>query len=364
MKRVSIIVPVLDEIAHVDDLLRDVAGQDYEGEVELLIADGGSVDGTRERILDWSHRGILSITMVDNERRYVAPGLNACIRRATGELIIRMDCHSRYPADYVRRCVEVSEATGAWNVGGVYTPVGVTAMERAVACALTSPFGGVNWARGTEQEQETDTVYLGAFSPRAFQEAGLYDESLIRNQDDELNLRIRRAGGRIIFSPAIQVRYRPRGSFRSLWSQYFGYGFWKVVVMRKHKRVLNARSLAPAAFVTHLTAVGLAAAISPTGRRALAATMSLYGLAAGGFAITAINKRKESFELLPGVMASFPCLHLAYGVGTASGLVREIQQTLQLGGLTSRQNGDARPSSSSGTPAATNESASQLKNAK
>ncbi len=132
-------------------------------------------------------------------------GLNACIRAASGELIVRMDCHSRYASDYVRRCVEAAEETGAWNVGGIYEPEGVTRTERAVACALSSPFGGVNWTkRSAGVRSEVDTVYLGAFLPIAFERAGLYDETFVRNQDDELNLRIRRAGGRIVFDPAIR----------------------------------------------------------------------------------------------------------------------------------------------------------------
>src|SRR5262249_14398076 len=150
-------------------------------------------------------------------------------------------------------------------------PYGRTARERAVACALTSPFGGVNWTRRRATRSEADTVYLGAFRPVAFARAGSYDETLVRNQDDELNLRIRLAGGTIVLDPAIKSWYTPRGSLLAVWRQYWEYGYWKAEVMRKHRRLVGARALVPAAFVLQFAGLGVLATWSRTGRRLLIA---------------------------------------------------------------------------------------------
>ena len=218
--------------------------------------------------------------------------------------------------------MEAAEATGAWNVGGVYEAVGATEMERAVACALDSPFGGVNWTASSKVRAEADTVYLGAFRPIAFVKAGLYDESLIRNQDDELNLRIRLAGGMIVFDPTIRSVYRPRGSLRAVWRQYFDYGFWKIEVMRKHRQVSSARSLAPAALVIDLGLVGVASALHPRARRLLLAQAAVYGVAATTFAAKAMIRRNEPAKSPPRVVAVFPCFHLAYGSGMVAAATR------------------------------------------
>ena len=151
--RISVVGAMLDEASHVDDLVRDLASQDFEGEVEVLVADGGSTDGSPVRLQEAAAAAGLALTVVPNPAKLVAPGLNLCIERATGDLIVRVDCHSRYPSDYLRRCAEAADETGAWNVGGVYEPDGRTPTERAVACALDSAFGGVNWTRDAGKAQ-------------------------------------------------------------------------------------------------------------------------------------------------------------------------------------------------------------------
>ena len=323
-RRISVVAPMLDEAAHVEGLVADLAAQDFDGDVEVFVADGGSRDGSPELLRRAAARAGLDVTVLDNPRRIVATGLNECIRRSTGDLIVRVDCHSRYPADYLSRCVRAADETGAWNVGGIYEAVGRTPNEAAVACALDSAFGGINWTRdaASGERVEVDTVYLGAFRPVAFERAGLYSEELVRNQDDELNLRIRRAGGRIVLDPSIRARYTPRSTFRSLARQYFQYGFWKTVVMAEHKQVLSARSLAPPAFVGSLAALAVASPFVPAARPLLAAETGVYAAAAVGFAAAALRRRGEPLARLPHVAAVFPTLHLSYGLGMAAGLLR------------------------------------------
>jgi len=322
-RRISVVVAMRDEAAHVQSLVDDLVAQDFPGVVEIFVADGSSTDGSREQLLQAAKAAGLDLTIVNNPRRIVSTGLNACIARSTGELIVRLDCHSRYPADYFSRCVRAADETGAWNVGGVYEAVGRTKTERAVAGALATAFGGVNWTRHAAAggRMEADTVYLGAFRPIAFERAGLYSEDLVRNQDDELNLRIRRAGGRIVLDPSIRAQYVPRGTLRGLARQYYEYGFWKSVVMARHRRVLSARSLMPATFVASIAVLGVASLASPAARVVLGVELAAYAVAAAGFGLAALRERQEPLSLLPRIVTVYPVVHLSYGLGTACGAV-------------------------------------------
>ena len=315
------VAPLRDEAAHVEAFIGDLARQDYGGEVEVLVADGSSTDGSTELLLSESARRGLPLRIIDNPEGWVSPGLNRCIAEARGDLIVRVDCHTRYPADYLRRVAELSERTGAWNVGGRVVAEGETTMERAVAVAMNSPFGGIGWTRAATSDEpiEVDTVTFGAFRPEAFRHAGLFDESLVRNQDDEFNLRLRKAGGKIVLDPSFEVRYRPRGSLRGVWRQYHEYGLWKTSVMRKHKQVLSARSLAPGLLVGSLSVLALAAPFSRGARRMIAAELAVYAVGATGFAAVGLADRGEPTSLLPRVAATFAAFHLGYGSGMARG---------------------------------------------
>lgn len=322
---VSVIVPMRNEADHVDDFVRDLAAQDYTGALEVLVADGQSDDGSPERLRACADRAGLRLELVPNPKRIVSPGLNECIRRATGGLIVRLDCHSRYPADYLRRCVEAAEETGAWNVGGRVVAEGRTPAQKAVARAMSSPFGGIDWTRhgGSTGRVDVDTVTFGAFRPEAFRAVGLYDETFVRNQDDELNLRILKAGGRIVLDPTIHVSYLPRGSWRGVLRQYYAYGLWKPAVMLKHRRVLSARSLAPIGLVGSLAGLVGLAPFSRLARRLLGAEVALYAGAALVFARRVVRDGDEPVPVA-SVAAVFPAFHLGYGAGMAVGLARAL----------------------------------------
>jgi succinoglycan biosynthesis protein ExoA len=323
IRTISVVAPVRNEGSNVDHFVSDLAAQDFVGELEILVADGNSQDDSAERLRAAAWAAGLNLRVIDNPAGWVSQGLNACIREARGDLIVRLDCHSRYPKDYLRRCAELSEQTGAWNVGGRLVPTGTTPMERAVACAMDSPFGGIGWTRSADGGPvTTDTVTFGAFRPEAFEHAGLFDETLIRNQDDEFNLRLRRAGGQIMLDPEITVLYRPRGSIGRVWRQYYEYGLWKVPVMLKHRRVLTMRSVAPLAFVLATVLLFGATARFPLARRLLALQWSVYGAAGVAFAARSLSERGESWGLLPRVLAAFPAFHLGHGSGQAVGWLR------------------------------------------
>jgi succinoglycan biosynthesis protein ExoA len=336
---------MLNEAAHVDSFVADVAEQDFEGAVELLVADGGSTDGSVERLRGAAERRGVSLKVVPNERGWVSQGLNACIRAATGDLLVRLDCHSRYPPDYLRRCATAAEETGALVVGGVIEAVGRTRVERGVACAMDSPFGGIGFYRvlstagslpaslaaafglgrtpALEAARfETDTLTFGAFRPESFELVGLFDETLRRNQDDEFNLRVRRAGGRVVLDTGIRVHYTPRSTLRGVFRQYSEYGYWKVAVVVKHRELPGPRSLVPLAFVASLAVLGGLGARSDAARRLLAGELALYAALALAAGATSLRGRREHWTLLPTVAASFPAFHLGYGSGMARGLAR------------------------------------------
>jgi succinoglycan biosynthesis protein ExoA len=352
VERVSVIVPMLNEAAHVEDFVSDVAAQDYGGAVELIVADGGSTDGSPELLRRAAARHGLTVVELQNDAGWVSQGLNRCIEHAAGDLLVRLDCHSRYPPEYLRLTVAAAVETGADVVGGVIVAEGESPVERAVAAAMDNPFGGIGFYRVLSPEGglsrrlaaafglgragtgegggrvETDTATFGAFRPAAFVRAGLFDEELRRNQDDELNLRIRRAGGRVVLDPAIRVFYRPRGSFTAVFRQYYEYGYWKVAVMAKHGRPPGPRSLVPATFVGSAGSLLLLAPASSTARRLLLAELGLYGALAVAAAASSARRRGEPAALVPVTAAVFPAFHVGYGTGMLAGAARLVAATI------------------------------------
>lgn len=327
MARISVIVPMLNEGDHVESLVDSLASQDWTGALEVIVADGGSTDGSVERLSTAASRANLPLRIIANPVGWVSHGLNACIREATGDLIVRLDCHSRYPSDYLRLCANAASETGASNVGGIVIAEGRTVGERATACAMGSPFGGIGWTRhgAGDGRAEVDTVTYGAFRPEAFARAGLFDESLGRNQDDEFNFRLRRAGGTIVLDPEIRTYYTPRGALGAVFRQYHEYGFWKVPVMLRHRSVLSARSLVPLAFVGSAAFLATAAPASRRARGLLAAELGLYGISAVLFAGASVRERRERLTLLPLVAARFAAFHVGYGTGMLRGCARSLR---------------------------------------
>lgn len=317
---VSIISPCRNEAAHIDAYVEAVLSQECRGfELEVLVADGLSNDGTLDKLRNWMDREP-RLKVVPNPGLIVSTGLNLALRQARGEFIVRMDLHTTYAPDYVAQCVQALQRTDATCVGGPWIAEGGGFVQRAIARAFGSRFGsGGAASRNAGYDGPVDTVYLGAWRRAALLEIGGFDENLVRNQDDELNLRIIRAGGKVWQSSAIRSAYRPRASLPALFRQFQQYGYWKVAVIRKHRLPASARHLAPFAFVAMLALLLLLTPFSQVAAFGLLAVSLAYAGAALACAFLAWEESPRLAGIVT-VAAAFACMHAGYGVGFGRGL--------------------------------------------
>jgi succinoglycan biosynthesis protein ExoA len=316
---VSVVIPCRNENTHIESCVRSMLSQERpEGGFELIVADGISDDGTREVLRRLAREEPL-LQVLDNVGRIVSTGLNAAIKAARGQIIVRIDVHTSYAADYLRQCVATLRESGADNVGGPWSAVGDGYVGRAIAAVFHSPFGsGGARAHDLEYEGPVDTVYLGCWRRSVFERIGVFDEELVRNQDDELNLRLRRAGGMIWQSTRIKSWYRPRNSLAQLLQQYTQYGYWKVRVIQKHRVPASWRHLVPAAFVLTTLVLACASAVSSTASLGAEVVFGSYLLCtAVASVMTALSTEGKLFPVLPAV---FACFHLGYGYGFLRGV--------------------------------------------
>jgi len=317
---VSVIIPCRNERAHIESCVRSVLEQRrVPGEFEVLIADGMSDDGTRE-ILARLAREDRRLQVIDNPGGVVSTGLNAAVRATRGEVVLRMDVHTSYAADYIRQCFIALKESGAENVGGPWIAQGESLTAQAIAAVFQSRFG-TGGARGHDANYTgfVDTVYLGCWHRNVFERFGMFDEELVRNQDDEFNLRLTRAGGKIWQSPRIRSWYRPRPSLQALCRQYMQYGYWKVRVIQKHKMPASWRHLAPGIFVLAFSILLVTAPLSALATWALTIVAGTYAICnAAASLLTASRHGWKLFPLLPIV---FACYHFAYGFGFLCGVV-------------------------------------------
>lgn len=327
--RISIVSACRNERAHIGPFLASLNAQDMSGlKWEAIIADGLSSDGTRE-ILEAYAADHPEIRIIANPGRIVSTGLNAAIRAARGDVVLRMDAHTRYAPDYCLRCVEALERTGADNVGGPARTDATGKTGRAIAAAYHSRFstGGARFHDVTYRGW-VDTVPYGCWRKQTLLLLGLFDETLVRNQDDEMNLRLIRAGGKIWQDPVIVSTYSPRHCLSGLFGQYFQYGFWKIAVIRKHRLPASWRHLIPGLFVAaNAAALIVALAGWGTGAEWLAYAITAWFLVIAAYAVANLVASlsaaiQHGFDLLPYLPIVFAVYHCSYGAGFLTGLLR------------------------------------------
>jgi len=316
---ISVVMPIRNEERHLEESVASVLGQDYRGEIELVLAVGPSRDRTgqiAERIAAADAR----VTVIPNPSGQIPCALNAAIKASRHSVIARLDGHALLPPGYLRTAMAALEQTGADDVGGIMAAEGVTLFEQAVAWAMTSPAGvGASRFHTGGQPGPADTVYLGVYRRAAIERVGGYDETYQRAEDWEMNHRIRLAGGLIWFQPDLRVTYRPRASIRTLGAQYFHYGRWRRVVARQHVGTINPRYLAPPVAVLAITAgtvAGLAGLAAGGPLRWLAIGFVIpAGYLAGVLAVTMTAARSLARPVLARLPGALVTMHFCWGVG-------------------------------------------------
>lgn len=319
---ISLLLPIRNEENYIEACLNSLRAQDYPADqMEILVADGLSTDNTRQIVSNWMKQDP-RIRVYDNPKQIVPIGLNLLIPQAKGDILIRVDGHCVLASDYVSKCVRHLLEDGVDGVGGPMHSIGQDIISQVTAVAMSSKFGVGNSSFRTETglTKLADTVPFPAYTRTIIDKIGLYDEELVRNQDDEYNYRIRAAGGKILLADDVRSEYFSRGSFTKLWKQYFQYGFWKVRVLQKHPGQMSPRQFVPPLFVLSLLVSLVLSLAVPWAWWVLAGILGAYLLAnLTASLLTALRTRLHAPWLLP---LAFSILHLAYGLGFLVGLVR------------------------------------------
>ncbi|HEX2991258.1 MAG TPA: glycosyltransferase family 2 protein [Anaerolineales bacterium] len=317
--KVSIIVPCYNEQSTIRLLLEALCAQTFpRAEMEVVIADGMSTDGTRAAIAAFqSEFPELDVRVVDNIRRNIPSGLNRALEAARGEIIVRLDGHSRPYPDYIERCFQAHESDRGENVGGVWEiqPGAATWIAESIAVAAAHPLGvGDAMYRLAASAAEVDTVPFGSYRRTLVHRIGAYNESLLTNEDYEFNARIRKASGRVWLDPAIRSVYFARATLGELVRQYWRYGYWKWRMLRNFPGTVRWRQALPPMFVLSLIGLGLASLFLPVARWILTAELIVYFsiLLFGG--AHAARKHHKIF-LLPGLPLAITAMHVSWGSG-------------------------------------------------
>lgn len=311
---VSVIMAVLDEADSIDGVISDLLGQDYPGLIEVIVADGGSSDGTLDRLEEWVAKD-QRLTVIPNPDRRQAYGLNLAAAKATGEILVRADGHTRFASDYVTASVAVMEETGG-AVGGRMFPVGRSRFGRAVAEAMKSPLTmGPGRFHHSVTKEEVDTVYLGAMRREQFEALGGFRPFPSGTSEDaDFYFRWRREGGKVHVDPSIVSEYIPRDDAGALWRQYFRYGTGKAEMLWRNGTLPSWRPLAPLALVFGLLLLTVVGVVTQVWTPLL--------VMAGLWLLLLIGVALRADQPAPGVFFVAGIMHLGYGLGELWGLLR------------------------------------------
>lgn len=317
-KTVSVVIPVRNENKYLEGFLQSLLQQSYpKQQMEWLFVDGMSTDDTRAILQAHAEDRPDLIRIIENPEQTVPYAMNRGIRAAAGKYIVRLDAHSEYAPDYIERCVWHLEHSDADNVGGVAEAAGRNPMGKTIAKVLGSRFGVGNSQFRTGGQGYVDTVPFGAYRREIFDRIGYYDERLTRNQDNELNFRVRKHGGKILLAPDIRFTYYGRDTVASLAKMARQNGYWNVVTMHLMPGSMGVRHFIPLVFVVSLILLPLLGFLHPLFHRLLLAELVLYFALAFAFAWRLKDNMRE-FALL---VFLFPLFHISYGLGSLHGIL-------------------------------------------
>jgi len=340
---VSFVMPVLNERAYLEHAIQSVLAQELTVPAELVLALGPSTDGTTElaqRLAADDDR----IRLVDNPAAHIPVGLNAAIRASRFATIVRVDAHSELSPGYAARALETLDRTGAANVGGVMRADGRTPFQKAVARLYNSPVGlGGGAYHGGTHEGEAESAYLGVMRREVLDEVGLFDETIRRGEDWELNLRIRQAGHLVWFDPSLSVTYWPRESWVRLARQFRATGAWRGELVRRFGRRNGIRFFAPPALVILVAVAIIVGVLQVTG--ILSGLVSAILSVAAYLPLLAYVLLVVAVACLPGgggirqrlwTLLVLPTMHLSWGVGFLGGVLRGARDTVDASRLGTR----------------------------
>ena len=320
---ISVIVPCRNEAKHILETIKRIVSQKGSGEEfssELLLIDGQSDDGT-VAIIESAASTDKRIRLISNVQRITPVAFNLGILNATGKYICILGAHAQIAEDYLLNCLRVMARTHADNVGGPWKAIGEGYVGKAIALAFQSKYsaGGAQ-SHNLNHEGMVDSVWGGFYRRDIFDTIGLFDEELVRNQDDELNLRLIRAGFKIWQAPTIRYSYICRESLNKLFQQYFQYGYWKVRVIQKHRLPASIRHIVPGGFIGTLLALSILAIFLSWAQLAFTGLLGLYICSNLGATLITCRQPKNWKYLLvmPVVFAAY---HFGYGWGFLRGVV-------------------------------------------
>jgi len=324
---VSVIMPCRNEEQYIERCIESLIQNTYpKDRLEMLIVDGRSTDNTRKIIHTFMEKYAF-VKLLNNEKRIAPAAMNIGIQNSKGEIIIRVDAHSIYPKDYIEKLVRRMIQFNADNVGGrwIILPSDKTLIAEAISMALSCPFGVGNayYRIGTREPKEVDTVPFGCYKKEVFKKVGLFNESLVRNQDIELNLRIKRKGGKILLFPDIVSYYYARSSLKGLFKQNFGNGFWVVYSTKFGQMPFSTRHLVPLFFLLLLASSAVFSLLFYPFIYLFILIIGLYFVINILFSVRI--SMKNGFRYFIPLILAFSTLHFSYGIGSICGIMRLLR---------------------------------------
>jgi glycosyltransferase involved in cell wall biosynthesis len=319
---VSVVIPTYNEEKYIKNCILSLLKQDYpQNQMEWIFVDGCSSDRTKEIIESYKHKFPQLIRVYNNPNKTVPYAMNIGIKSSVGKYIIRLDAHSEYADNYISKCVYYLDTTDADNVGGVAETKSSGFVGNAIAFMLSSKFGvGNSQFRINGKSGYVDTVPFGAFRREVFEKYGFYDERLTRNQDNEMNYRIRKNGGKIYMAEDIKLAYFCRDSIKGIAKMAMTNGKWNVITMKLCPGAMGIRHFIPLIFLLSLIIVPLLTIFFPVLGKLILMEVGLYLLLSLTFSI----KSSKEFKYIPLLFALFPIFHLFYGLGSLVGLIGRI----------------------------------------